>query len=113
MKNILKQLSKKYRLVAFSGNVRERIKYISKRYYFLKHFDDMIFSFDYNLSKRNIEFYNELLGHIDCEPAEAILIDNSWRNIKRAKKVGLNGIFYSYTKQLLKNLKDFKVEISL
>jgi HAD superfamily hydrolase (TIGR01509 family) len=113
MKKILKQLSKKYKLVAFSGNVKERIKYIQKRYDFLKYFDDMIFSFDYKRSKKELELYHELLNHIDCEPSEAILIDNSWGNINRAKKVGLNGIFYSYTKQLFENLKEFEVRLNL
>jgi FMN phosphatase YigB (HAD superfamily) len=113
MKKILKQISKEYRLIAFSGNVKERIKYIQKRYSLLKYFDDMIFSFDYNMSKRDLMFYEELVKHIDCDPSEAILIDNSWGNINRAKLVGLNGIFYIYTKQLLENLKDFNVKLDL
>ncbi len=109
MKKILKKLSKKYRIVAFSGNVKDRIKYLEKRYNFLKYFDYKVFSFDYHKNKRRMDFYEELLTHIDCDPSEAVLIDDSWNNIDRAEIVGLRGIHFSYTEQFLKDLKDYGI----
>ncbi|MBY9007068.1 MAG: HAD-IA family hydrolase, partial [Candidatus Lokiarchaeota archaeon] len=113
MMKLVKNLSKNYRLVIFSGNVKERIEYLEKRYHFLKYFDETVFSFDYNINKQKLDFYYELLAHIDCKPEEAILIDDSWDNIRRAKKVGLNGVYFLYTKQLLKTLKKFGIKIKL
>jgi len=113
MRRILKRLSKRYRLVAFSGNVRERIDYLDKRYNILKYFDDMVFTFDYQKNKRDLSFYEELLDHIDCEPSEAVLIDDSWKNIKRAKQVGLKRIHFSYTKKLLRDLEKIDVKINI
>ena len=111
MKKILKKLSKHYRIVVFSGNVRERIQYLKKRYSLLKYFDDMVLSYDYHKNKRDLTFYQELLEHIDCNPEEAILIDDSWKNIRRAEIVGMNGIHYSYTEQFLRDIGEFNVEI--
>ncbi len=113
MRKIIKKLSKNYRLVAFSGNVKERIEYLEKRYDILKFFNDRVFTFDHQKNKRDLEIYYELLEHIDCDPSEAVLIDDSWNNINRAKKVGLHAIYFAYTKQFLKDLDklDIKVEI--
>jgi len=113
MKKILKKLLKSYRIIAFSGNVRERIIYLKKRYSLLKYFNGMVFSYDYNKNKRDLDFYQVLLDHIDCDPAEAILIDDSWDNIKRAEMVGLNGIHFSYTEQFLRDLDAFDVKIEI
>jgi len=113
MRKILKRLSKKFRLVAFSGNVRERIKYLEKRYNILKYFDDMVFTFDYQKNKRDLTFYGELLDHIECHPSEAVLIDDSWKNIHRAKEVGMNGLHFAYTKKLLRDLEKIDVRISI
>jgi HAD superfamily hydrolase (TIGR01509 family) len=113
MKKILKKLSKNYNIIAFSGNVKERIDYLKKRHSLLKFFDDMVFSYDYHKNKRNLEFYQELLNHLNCDPSEAILIDDSWNNIKRAEKIGINGIYFSYTEQFLRDLEDFDVKINI
>lgn len=113
MRKVLKRLSKKYRLVAFSGNVRERIEYLEKRYNILKYFDDMVFTFDYQKNKRDLELYRELLEHIDCEPSEAVLIDDSWNNVYRAEEVGMKGVVFSYTKKLLRDLEKIDIKIKI
>ena len=112
MKKIIERLSKNYRLVIFSGNVKERIKYLKKRYHkIFKHFDDAVYSFDYQKNKRDLSFYRELLNHIKCDPSEAIFIDDSWNNIERAESLGLNGIHFSYTEQLLDDFEQYGIEL--
>lgn len=102
----------KYRLLIFSGNVRERIDYLEKKSGFLKHFDDTIFSFDYHLNKNDIDFYRELIKHIECEPSEAILIDDEKKNVKIARSLGLNAIHYYYTEKLIEDLKKYDIFIN-
>ncbi|GAH53433.1 unnamed protein product, partial [marine sediment metagenome] len=46
MEVIVQQLRKKFRVIAFSGNIKERVEYLDERYDFLKYFDDTIFSYD-------------------------------------------------------------------
>lgn len=113
MENLINNLGKKYRLVIFSGNIRERVEFLDKRYHFLEKFDDYVFSFEYKKNKKEIGFYKELLKHIDCEPSEAILIDDEKIATKFGKAVGLNTILYYYTEQLIKNLKDFNIKVNL
>ncbi len=113
MEELIIELGKKYRLVVFSGNVRERIEFLENRYNFGKLFDDFVYSFDYQKNKNDIEFYRELLNHIECDPSEAILIDDERKSVKYGQSVGLNTIVYFYTDHLINELKKYEIEIDL
>ncbi len=113
IEKIIKELRKNYRLVVFSGNIRERVTYLNKKCEFLKYFDDAVFSYDYYTNKDDLEFYKELLKHIDCNPAEAILIDDEKKNIQLARSLGFNGIHFYYTEKLIKDLKKFNINLNI
>ncbi|MFX1420477.1 MAG: HAD-IA family hydrolase [Promethearchaeota archaeon] len=113
IEDLVKELKKKYRLLIFSGNIRERIEYLEKKSNFLKYFNDSVFSFDYQKNKDDIEFYEELKKHIDCEPSEAILIDDEKKNIKIARSLGFKGIHYYYTEKLIEDLKNYGVTVDI
>lgn len=109
MEDLVQKLKKSYRMIIFSGNVRERIEYLDKKCHFLKYFDDTVFSFDYQQNKNEIEFYEELKSHIDCKPSESILIDDEKKNLKIARSLGFNAIHYYYTEKLIEDLKKFGI----
>jgi len=113
MDAIIQQLSKKYRLIAFTGNIRERVEYLEERYNFLKYFDETLFSYDYQMNKGQIEFYEEMIKHLDCEPNEALMIDDEPKNNERAESLGLNTITYYYTEQLVEEFKKYNININL
>jgi len=112
IEELLKILKNNYRLVIFSGNVRERIEYLDKKCGFLRHFDDTVFSFDYEKNKNEIEFYKELIQHLGCEPSEALLIDDEKKNIMIARSLGINGIHYYYTEKLIDDLKKYNIRLN-
>jgi FMN phosphatase YigB (HAD superfamily) len=112
IEDLLQILKKKYRLVIFSGNVRERIEYLDKKCNFLRYFDDTVFSFDYQKNKNDVEFYKELIKHLGCKPSEALLIDDEKKNIWIARSLGINGIHYYYTEKLINDLKKFNIVLS-
>jgi HAD superfamily hydrolase (TIGR01509 family) len=100
-----------YRLIIFSGNIRERVDYLEKKCGFLKYFDDAVFSFDYEMNKNNIKFYEELTNHLECKPSEAILIDDEKRNLIIARTLGFYGIHYYYTERLIESLKKYEIKL--
>ncbi len=112
IEELVQVLKKTYRLVIFSGNVRERIEYLDKKSGFLKYFDDTVFSFDYQQNKNDIEFYEELIKHLGCKPSEALLIDDEKKNILIARSLGMNGIHYYYTEKLIEDLKKYNIGIN-
>jgi FMN phosphatase YigB (HAD superfamily) len=109
----LKEMELKLRLIVFSGNIKERVEFLNNRYQFLRFFDDYIFSYDYQKKKTDIDFYKILLENIDCEPSEAILIDDEKKNVKMAESLGINGILYYYTEQLIDELNKYNIPINL
>ena len=113
MEKLIDNLKGKFRLVIFSGNIRERVDFLDNRYHFSEKFDDFLYSFDCKLNKGQIEFYKELLNHIECDPSETIVIDDERRAVKFAKAVGFNTILYYYTEQLIQELKEYNIEIDL
>jgi len=112
MPKILKNLNKRYRLVAFSGNIRERVEFLDLRYHFLKYFHDSVFSYEYACSKSDLPFYEELIKHIECKPSEAILIDDDCGAVRNAKSLGFHTILFSYTEQFLDALKTYGIELT-
>lgn len=113
IEDLIKRLKTNYRLLIFSGNIRERIEYLDKKCDFLKYFDDAIFSFDYQKNKDDIEFYEELIKHIKCNPSDALLIDDEKKNVKMARSLGFNGIHYYYTEKLVEDLKNYGINIDI
>ncbi|MFW9896577.1 MAG: HAD family hydrolase [Candidatus Thorarchaeota archaeon] len=111
MLSILKKLRKQYRLVAFTGNIQERIKFLDSRYDFLKFFHKTLFSYDYHYSKQDQEFYNELLYNINCEPSEALLIDDSFEVIDIARSLELNTLLFSYTEQFVEEMINYGIKV--
>ncbi|MFX1593020.1 MAG: HAD family hydrolase [Promethearchaeota archaeon] len=104
MLKILKELCEQYRLIVFSGNIEERIRFLDSRYKFLKFFHKSLFSYEYHYAKTDREFYYELLKHLYCKPSEALLIDDSFEVVEIAKSFGIHSILFSYTEQFTKEL---------
>jgi len=113
IKELVVDLRENYRLVIFSGNIKERINFLNKRYGFLNYIDDWIFSYDYQKNKNDIEFYKELLKHIKCQTSETILIDDEQKNVEFGQSFGLNAIQYYYTEHLIEQLQKFNIKFNL
>ncbi|MHA1275140.1 MAG: HAD-IA family hydrolase [Promethearchaeota archaeon] len=113
MAELTQKLKENYKIMAFSGNVKERIEYLDKRYNFLKNFNECIFSYDYQLNKEHAEFYKILIEHLDCKPQNALFIDDEKTNINLAESFGFNCILYYYTEQLIEELKKYGIEINI
>lgn len=107
---IVEKLSKKYRLIVFSGNIKERVEFLDDRYNFLKFFDDFVFSFDYAYNKRDKAFYEELIKHLECAPSEALVIDDQYETVQMAKSNGIHTILFSFTEQLIEDLHSYGIE---
>jgi len=106
-------LKNNYRLVVFSGNIKERVDFLQERYKFLDNFHDWVFSFDYHKNKNDLAFYKELIQHINCQPSEALLIDDEQKNVQKAQSLGLNAIQYYYTEHLIYQLRKYNINFDL
>lgn len=111
MRELVSKLGKNYRVIVFSGNIKERIEYLNQKYGLNNDFDDFIFSFDFGFNKREIEFYKILLEKIKCQPDEAVCIDDSQRVLDIEKSLGIKTILFKNAEQVKSELQEFKVNI--
>jgi HAD superfamily hydrolase (TIGR01509 family) len=114
MKELIGKLRKNYRVIAFSGNIRERVEYLNKKNCLFGDFDDLLLSFKVGFTKREIEFYKILLKKLEkmkSKPKECILIDDSKMVLDIAKSFGLKTILFESPKQLKSDLRKFGVKI--
>lgn len=111
MKELVTRLKKKYEMIVFSGNIRDRVNYLDRKYKFKKIFDKFIFSFDIGFNKDQPESYGYLLRKVGCKPNEFVYIDDKPEFLKMARSVGINGILFSDARTLKKNLRDFGVDV--
>jgi HAD superfamily hydrolase (TIGR01509 family) len=88
-----------------SDNVPERITYLQEKYHFLDLFDDVILSYEVNLTKASSEIFELALSRINIKPEESIFVDDREVNLKVAKKLKLNTILFTGVNNLKKDLK--------
>ena len=111
MENLVQKLRKNYRVIVFSGNIKERVDYLDKKYGLYDDFDDFVFSFDFGLTKRDVKFYKILLKKIKSKPRECVCIDDSQRVLALEKSFGMKTILFKNAKQVKADLKKLGVKI--
>lgn len=75
-----------------------------ERYDFLRWFDGIVMSGEERTRKPFPEIYQVLLQRFNVNPAEALFIDDSLRNIKGAEAVGIPAIHFTSAAQLKEEL---------
>lgn len=110
---LVKKLRGKYRLVAFSGNIRSRVLYLDRKYDFRKLFDAEVYSYDYHLTKADPEFMKVMIKESKAKPEEIIYIDDNQKTILPARKWGIKVLIYSSGNigQLRKELQKLGVHL--
>ena len=103
---ILRQLKqqpelKTYALTNWSA---ETFPVALERYDFLHWFDGRLVSGEEKTRKPFPEIYQKLIDRFSINPAEAIFIDDSLRNIKGAEALGITGIHFQGHPQLKEEL---------
>lgn len=71
--------------------------------------DGAVISYKVKLIKPDREIYEYLLNEYNINPAEAVFIDDSEKNVIAAKAVGLNAIAFKNRQQVLDELKELSV----
>jgi 2-haloacid dehalogenase len=106
---IFRQLkaSGKYKIYALTNWQAGLFDIALVRYDFLHWFDGRVVSGEEKTRKPFPEFYKRLLDRYSVTPSKALFIDDSSRNIKAAKELGINSIHFTSPAQLKEELKQF------
>ena len=104
----LKQ-SGKYKLYALTNWSAELFPYALETYEFLHWFDGRVVSGEEKIRKPDPEFYHVLLHRFHVKPEEALFIDDNFRNILAAEKIGIRTIHFVSPQQLKEELAKLNV----
>jgi 2-haloacid dehalogenase len=108
---IFKQLkaSGKYKIYALTNLSAETFPFALERYDFLNWFDGIVMSGAEKMRKPDPAFYQLLLDRYDVKAAEALFIDDNYRNILAAEKMGIKSIHFTSAEALEEELKGLKL----
>lgn len=103
---ILKQIrdSKKYKLYALTNWSAETFPWALEKFDFLGWFEGIVVSGHEKTRKPFPDFFQILFDRYNINPAQALFIDDSQRNIDGAKAVGMPGIWFQSPEQLKTDL---------
>jgi len=104
---ILRQLkaSGKYKLYALTNWSAETFPFAVARFDFLTWFDGVVVSGTEKIRKPAPEFYQLLLDRYQVDPAAALFIDDNYRNVLAAEKVGIKSIHFKSAEELSAELE--------
>jgi 2-haloacid dehalogenase len=108
---IFKQLkdSGKYKIYALTNWSAETFPVALERYDFLNWFDGIVVSGAEKMRKPTPEFYHVLLNRYDVKPDKALFIDDNYRNILAAEKLGIKSIHFTSAVALKEKLVELAV----
>ena len=96
----------KYKLYALTNWSAETFPVAMQRYDFLSWFDGIVVSGTEKIRKPAPEFYQLLLNRYGVNINEALFIDDNYRNVLAAEKVGIKTIHFTSSEQLEKELTE-------
>ncbi|HXV42288.1 MAG TPA: HAD-IA family hydrolase [Anaerolineae bacterium] len=104
MEQLLLTLAGRYQLVLLSDHAPEWINYIQQVHPFLEIFSHQIFSYQLKQTKREPSTFLKVLAAIRQQPDQCLFIDDSAANISAAGTVGIKGIQFINSTQLVQEL---------
>jgi 2-haloacid dehalogenase len=99
----LKQ-SGRFKLYALTNWSAELFPTALEMYEFLHWFDGRVVSGEEKMRKPDPKFYQILLKRFNVQAAEALFIDDNFRNIEAARKIGINSIHFTSARELKEEL---------
>ena len=104
--DVLLELSQKYRLWIISNTNRTHFDYIRGHYSFLKCFEGLILSYEVGAMKPNPAIFKLALEKSGMKPDEAVFVDDQLANVEAAREIGINGIQFLNSAQLLQEFRE-------
>ncbi len=88
-------LKSRYKLLAFSGNIKSRIDFLEEKYPFRNLFDVEVYSFMHGLSKKDKGFAEVMIRASGVKPEEILYVDDNETHAKHAKELGVKVLIYA------------------
>lgn len=109
MESVLSTLARRYQLILLSDHASEWVNHIQQIHPFLETFNYQFFSYQLNQTKREPSTFLKVLATIQKQPGQCLFIDDSVLNVSTAETVGIKGIQFINSLQLIEELTKINV----
>ena len=99
------------RCYALSNMEREVFAIRSARFPFMRWFDGQVISGFEGVAKPDRRIFEVLLTRYDLDPAAAVFVDDSTRNVEAARDLGFNAVHYTSADQLKLELRALGLQL--
>ena len=93
--DLLKRYKYAEPLYLLSNTRLEWYEFLNNKFNISEYFRDTFFSFNYRLTKPNIQIYEEVLKRIILPPSKILYIDDKKDNVQSGLKLGLNSFVFT------------------
>lgn len=111
MPEIIEKLRRNYKVVVVSGNLRERVEFLNKKFNLHKIFDSYFYSFDYGTNKPSADLCKFVFRKLRIDPEECVMIDDNKKYLLNVKKLRVKIIQFSNPNNLKKDLKNLSIKL--
>jgi epoxide hydrolase-like predicted phosphatase len=101
----------KYKILALSNINASHWDIILKtrKWDFIEYFDELILSHEVHMMKPDPKLFEYAIEKAGCKPEEILYIDDGLNNIRVAAKLGIIGINFTTTEDLVKELQNLNI----
>jgi len=114
MVELLKKLKMKgqFKLLAISNINSSHWEFLqNQKWDFFEYFDDLILSHEVHVTKPDHEIFKIAIEKANCQPEEILFVDDGLNNIKSAEKLGIIGINFSSSQDLINRFKELGIDL--
>lgn len=103
--SLLETLAARYRLVLLSNTNAIHFPWIRERYPLLRHFHDLVLSYEVKAMKPDPEIYRAAVAKAGCRPEECFYTDDIAQFVEGARAVGIDAVQFVDAAQLERELR--------
>ena len=104
--SLLEGLAARYRLLLLSNTNALHFAMLRKDYnYLLRHFHDLILSYEVRAMKPQPEIYREALERAECLPGECFYTDDIADYVEAARQVGIDAVQFESREQIEREMR--------
>jgi len=106
---IAEELKKEFNLALLSNDVSEWSSYLRKKYDLNKYLKEIVISGDVGYRKPSEEIYNLTLKRIGCNANDCVFVDDRYKNLIPAMKIGMKTIKFIRENMIVDKYKGFDI----
>ncbi len=103
--SLLAAISQRYRMLVLSNTNAIHFDMVRRNYPWLRHFDDLILSYEVKAMKPSPAIYRAAIERAQCEPGECFFTDDIADYVEGARREGIDAVQFQDCAQLERDLE--------